>query len=659
MGSGRVREENFSALPSSPHTPTRPMCGIAGIFVTDRSERVDAALLRAMNRAQAHRGPDHDGLYCGDFIGLGSRRLAIIDPEGGDQPISNADETSWIVFNGEIYNHRALRAELEERGVRFKTRTDTEVILHLYDRLGPDCVERLEGMFAFAVWDARSQRLFVARDRLGIKPLFYAFDGRVFHFASEIKALLAGSGRAVALSREGLAEYLFCGMTLGPSTFFEGIHALPPGHHLTVTPDGVRLREYWDVPFDPRLDASPEACADELFGILSDAVGRELHADATLGGCLSGGLDSSVVATLAARQRPAFPTFAIGYARNAEVFARAPRRIVGEVVGDDSHYAGVMAEALGTDHHAYVLPVEPLVDAIDRMIWHREKPLVTLSEYGHHCLSREAARDVKVLLSGQGSDELFGGYYYWFGFREAVNTAFFPWVFRTDPADPAYPATQFDWFAHLLTDDARRAVPFEAHQAKFDRLMARADTPDFFNKISYLLLKTHLHEMLELEDRHGMTHSVEMRVPFLDHRLATWALNLPASVKVSRREEKMLLRRMVQQHLPEFPAEVLARKKSPMPPPFDIGALVEAMRDTLGRPGLAIEAYFDGGRLRDFLRSFDPARLDAVSQKHYVLFTLYFLERWHHLFETADRRPPTAAHGLAATVGDQQSAVLS
>jgi asparagine synthase (glutamine-hydrolysing) len=635
------------------------MCGIAGTFVTDRSERVDPAVLRAMNRAQAHRGPDHDGIYCGDFVGLAARRLAIIDPAHGDQPISNADDTSWIVFNGEIYNHRALRAELERASIPFKTRTDTEVILHLYDRLGERCVERLEGMFAFAVWDARRSRLFVARDRLGIKPLFYSFDGRAFHFASEIKALLAQPGRRAALSREGLAEYLFCGMTLGPSTFFQGIHALPPGHHLTVTPDGVRVRAYWDVPFAPREDASEAACADELFAILSDAVARELHADAPLGGCLSGGLDSSVVATLAARQRPGFPTFSIGYARNSEVFERAPRRIVGEVVGDDWHYAHVMAEALGTDHHAYRLPVEPLVEAIDRMIWHREKPLVTLSEYGHHRLSREAGREVKVLLSGQGSDELFGGYYYWFQRRGAENTTFFPWVFRTDPADPAYPSTEVDWFEHLLTDDARRAVPFEAHQATFDALMARADTPDFFNKISYLLLKTHLHEMLELEDRHGMTHSVEMRVPFLDHRLATWALNLPAAVKVSRREEKRLLRRMVQTHLPEFPVAVLARRKSPMPPPFDIRAPVAAMLDALGRPGLAVEAYFDGGRLRHFLRSFDPARLDVISQKHYVLFALYFLERWHHLFEQAAGRVPPATNGASATLDGQQSTVLS
>ena len=325
--------------------------------------------------------------------------------------------------------------------------------------------------------------------------------------------------------------------------------------------------------------------------------------------------------------------------RNSQVFSDSPRRIVGEVVGDDWHYAARMAEALGTDHHAYRLSVEPMLEAIDQMIWHREKPLVTLSEYGHHCLSREAARTVKVLLSGQGADELFGGYYYWFQFREAATTPFFPWVSRTDPADAAYPSTRFDWFAHLLTDDARQTMPFEAHKTTFDTLLARADTPDFFNKISYLLLKTHLHEMLELEDRHGMTHSVEMRVPFLDHRLAVWALNLPAALKASRHEEKALLRRMAEVHLPEFPRDVLARKKSPMPPPFDIGALVPAMLDALIQPHLAIEDYFDRARLRSFVRGFDRSRLDAIGQQHYVLFTLYFLERWHHLF---DRTQPVA-----------------
>ena len=609
------------------------MCGVAGIVHLDGRE-VDPAMLRAMGAAMFHRGPDAAGVVCRGAVGLGSQRLAIIDPEGGDQPIANPEGTAWIVFNGEIYNHRELRRELEGMGRRFRTRTDTEVILQAYLRWGPECLQRLNGMFAFAVWDASTSTLFLARDRLGIKPLFHRRDGDTFAFSSEIKGLLTLPWVDPEIDANGLAQYLFCGYTIGASTFFRGVQAVPAGHWMQVRAGTITTAAFWDVPVTGSEGVEDEHDRlEHLHDLVADCVRRELDADVPVGTCLSGGLDSSLVTALAARTRPGIDTFAIGYERNSAFFDAQPSRIVGEVVGDDMRFASLAARRFESHHRSIVLSVEPLLEDIDRMIWHREKPLITLSEYGHFSLSKEARRHVKVLLSGQGSDELFGGYYYWWQFRDAGNTTFFPWSTRTDPTAPGYPSTQTDIFDHLVTSEFARATDYrQVQQAQFDELMARADTDDFFNRISYLLLKTHLHEMLELEDRHSMAHSLESRVPFLDHRLVEWVMSLPAEEKVNRTLEKAMLKKMIRRHVPEFPDEVLTRKKSPMPPPFETEELFRAMSDALRSPDLRIEAYIDRRRLDGFLDDFTAAPARLVSPRHYVVFTLYTLERWHHVF---------------------------
>jgi asparagine synthase (glutamine-hydrolysing) len=610
------------------------MCGIAGILVLDGAEAVDAAELRAMGTAIAHRGPDHAGAFVEGTVGLASQRLAIIDLEGGNQPIRSDDGARAIVFNGEIYNHRELRRELEQRGFAFHTRSDTEVILHAYGAWGARCVDRLEGMFAFAVWDARRRTLLLARDRLGIKPLFYRLVGGRLLFASEIKALRASRDPRPGPSPDGMAEYLFCGYPMLSRTLFDGVLSLLPGHVLTASAEGVRVERYWDVPLAAgAAEADPAARLHERLGA---SVRRELYSDAPLGACLSGGIDSTVVSALAAREVPGLPTFNIGYARNSEVFQANPRRIVGEVVGDDAHYARLAAESLGTRHHAFTLSLDSLLDDIDRMIWHREKPLITLSEYGHFHLSRNARRHVKVLLSGQGSDELFGGYYYWWQFKDPERTTFFPWVWRTDPAGADYPVTSIDILESLASPSFREATRYrEAQQAVFDGLYKAAEGHDFMNRVSYLLVKTHLHEMLELEDRHSMAASLEIRVPYLDHRIVEWALNLPREAKAGGRTEKQLLRTMAREHVPELPAELVARKKSPMPPPFDIRGLAASMVERLRRPGRALDSVLDGRRLDAFLAGFDGEGVGLIDQRHYALFSLYFLERWHQVFQAA------------------------
>ena len=613
------------------------MCGIAGILVRDGRPEVDREELAAMGAALAHRGPDHAGTLVDGPLGMASRRLAIIDPAGGNQPIRSDDGARAIVFNGEVYNHRELRRGLEQRGFRFHTRSDTEVVLQAYGAHGPRCVDHLDGMFAFAIWDAERRTLLLARDRLGIKPLFYREVGGRLLFASEIKALRASRDPRPGPSADGIAEYLFCGYPMLSRTLFDGVLSLLPGHVLVASAEGVRVERYWDVPLAAGEAPPDPDPAGRLFERLGASVRRELYADAPLGACMSGGIDSTVLSALAAREVPGLDTFNIGYARNSEVFQANPRRIVGEVVGDDARYARLAAESLGTRHHAFTLALDSLLDDIDRMIWHREKPLVTLSEYGHFHLSRNARRHVKVLLSGQGSDELFGGYYYWWQFKDPERTTFFPWVWRTDPAGTDYPVTSIDVLESLARPEFRDGTRYrQAQQAVFDGLWSAASaTGDFMNRVSYLLVKTHLHEMLELEDRHGMASSLEIRVPYLDHRTVEWALRLPRQAKASGRTEKELLRAMARAHLPELPAELVDRKKSPMPPPFDIGGLAASMVERLRRPGRALDALLDPERLDGFLASFDGQAMGIVDQRHYALFSLYFLERWHQVFHGA------------------------
>jgi asparagine synthase (glutamine-hydrolysing) len=610
------------------------MCGISGIFIPDHSEKIDPEVLREMNRTLVHRGPDHTGVYLRDFIGLGSQRLSIIDLELGNQPLSNADKSLWIVFNGEVYNYREIREDLETHGYRFITESDTEVILQAYEAYGPDCVHLFNGMFAFAIWDEQQEKLFLARDRLGIKPLFYSFKSGKFIFASEIKAILTHPDQSARTNTEAIAEYLFCGFSIAPNTLFQDIYALSPGHYLELSRKGLYIQEYWDVPFSGAQNQKEDNLED-LYNLLDDSVRRELIAHVPLGACLSGGLDSSLVTALATKYQPFLKTFNIGYSRNTEIFKQNPNRIVGEVVGDDTYYATILAHAYKTDHYTYVLSTDSLVEDFDRLIWYREKPLVTLSEYGHFRLNQEASKKVKVLLSGQGSDELFGGYYYWWQRKSRQNTTFFPWIWRTDSKDSAYPVSAIDLLETLLTDEFRwETLYWEIHREKFEAYLAKAKTVDFFNKLSYLFVKLHLHEMLEIEDRHSMASSLEVRVPFLDHRLVEWALNLPANRKVQRSCEKYLLKQMAQQHLPEFPEVILNRKKSPMPPPFEIQKLMQHMVISLKEPYRAIETYLNREKLDAFLASFENTSFATFTQKHYALVRLYFLERWHRVFKT-------------------------
>src|SRR2546428_6577110 len=374
------------------------MCGIVGIAKLDPRESVDEARVKRMRDVLRHRGPDGEGLLIDGPVGLGMRRLAIVDVAGGQQPMANEDRTVWIVYNGEVYNHAALRPGLERRGHTYATRSDTETILHLYEEEGERCVERLQGMFAFAIWDSVRGRLLLARDRLGIKPLYYAWADEELLFASEIKAILAAGAVRPALTEAILPEFLAAGFTAGPETFFNGVRKLLPGRTLSWSPaEGFAERRYWRLPRD--LDDAPttlEGRAREVRAQLDAAVRSHLMSDVPLGLFLSGGIDSSGLAALMAPMvKEPIRTFAVGF---------------DDPEANELAYARLAARSVGAEHREVVVSPSQFFDALPNLVWHEDEPIAFPSSVALYFVSRLAREHVKVVLTGEGADELFLGY---------------------------------------------------------------------------------------------------------------------------------------------------------------------------------------------------------------------------------------------------------
>ncbi|HET9845592.1 MAG TPA: asparagine synthase (glutamine-hydrolyzing), partial [Nitrospira sp.] len=376
------------------------MCAIAGILKFDQQERAERSRLGRMSAVQQHRGPDGSGVWLDGPVGLAHRRLAIIDVDGGQQPMTNEDDSLWIVFNGEIYNHAVLRLEMERAGHRYRTRSDTETILHLYETYGSRCVDRLQGMFAFAVWDRRQRRLLLARDRLGIKPLYYACNEHELLFASEIKGIVASGVPHVSFNHGILPEFLANRYVAGSDTFYRGVLKLLPGHLLEWSAEqGMRTRRYWYPPQVSVDEGAPLGQqADQLRVALQTAVRSHLMSDVPLGLFLSGGLDSSGLAALMAPLMPqGLKTFSVGFA---------------EGEANELQYARLVAKAVGSDHHEVLVSPEQFMQALPKLIWHEDEPIAFPSSVPLYFVSRLARQHVKVVLTGEGADELFLGYDY-------------------------------------------------------------------------------------------------------------------------------------------------------------------------------------------------------------------------------------------------------
>jgi asparagine synthase (glutamine-hydrolysing) len=565
------------------------MCGIVGVCDLGGAQPASEPTLRAMLGAIRHRGPDQFGIYLDDQMGLGNARLSIIDLSTGQQPISNEDGTLWIVFNGEIYNHLELRRELEGRGHRFSTTCDTETVLHAYEEYGPDCLSRFNGQFAIAIWNSRDRTLFMARDRLGVRPLFYTVSGGTLVFGSEIKAILAAPGISATPDPAALDQIFTFWSTLSPNTFFQGIVELPPAHYILVSDGRITLEPYWEMAFSedgaaPRR--SKQEYVEELRELLIDATRVRLRADVPVGAYLSGGLDSSTVAAIV-RNYTGNPleTFSIAFS---------------DPDFDESAFQSTVAKALGTDHHVVHATHADIGRVFPEVIWHAEVPIMRTAPAPMFLLSAlvKGCR-FKVVLTGEGADEFLAGYDI---FKEARIRRF--WArqpeSKTRPAlfDRVYPwlpgltrsssvrsffgmgllDTESREYSHSLRwrttarakrffgDDMRQAI-----QASDDGLVptypAEFDRWDPLHRAQYLEITIFLSQYLlsSQSDRMAMGHSVEGRFPFLDHRVVDFCNRVPPSFKLRGLTEKHLLKEVSREWLP---AEITDRSKQPYRAPI-------------------------------------------------------------------------------------------
>jgi len=569
------------------------MCGICGI-VDLRGRRVPEQNLRAMSNVLRHRGPDDQGSLISGAAALGFRRLSIVDVAGGQQPMSNEDGTVWIVFNGEIYNSPELRPMLEQRGHRYATHSDTETIVHLYEEYGDHCVDYMRGMFAFAIWDTRRKRLFCARDRVGIKPFYYAIAGDRFAFASEIKALIELPGFKPELNRRALPEFFAFGYISSEETLFDDVRKLLPGHHLVIDLERgdtePRITQYWDLDVSaPEYPLSEADYIAQFRDLFSEAVRIHLRSDVPLGVFLSGGLDSSsIAAEMAALRKDSIQTFSVGYAEDQY---------------NELPYARQVAEHIRAEHNEVILGPEDFFASLPQVIWHEDEPVVWPSSIALFHVSRLAKEKVKVVLTGEGADEVLAGYLKYrvtlWNLRNgplyrkfvpqpirqlaknALDSGLVPdWVLRKlRHSFLYYPHTfekiYFDNFYSVFPQDQQPQLlssqlmnelyEVDAYANSMRFFPARGSNGNLLNRLLYLDIKTYLVELLMKQDQMSMAASIESRVPFLDHKLVEFASRIPARHKIRSFSGKYLLRRVMANRLP---VEVLRRNKKGFPTPI-------------------------------------------------------------------------------------------
>jgi asparagine synthase (glutamine-hydrolysing) len=591
-----------------------------------------------MRDVMVHRGPDDEGLFLDGPVGFGHRRLSIIDLAGGHQPLSNEDGTVTVVFNGEIYNFREIRRGLEARGHTLATRSDTEVIVHLYEDLGAECVQHFRGMFAFALWDARQQRLLLARDRLGVKPLYYAqVDGSLV-FASEIKSLLRADGfPPLEPDLRGLRRYLAYRHPYGDGTLFKGVRQLPPGHYLLATPDGVTLRRYWNVP--QREAGDSPTLTDGFLPLLEEAVRLRMISDVPIGSFLSGGIDSSAITALMARHTDQVRTFSIGFVPGEE---------------NELSWARLVADRCQAEHHEIILGSEDFFSLLQQLVWHHDEPLTFAASIPLYLLSRESKAVATVMLAGEGADEILAGY------GSNVRTYWLAWLASGIPGSLRRTLARAPLFGRARAIVARAALDEAAmvtgtfQLSGSERIVAAcritlptgdeddrelleeigfpSRTGTFLDRFLYFQLKTYLVALLMKQDKMSMAASIETRVPYLDHHLVELALSLPDGYKVRGREGKYLLKQVSRGLLPE---EIIYRPKRGFPVP-----IAKWFRER-GNP--FVETLLDPGTLRDgflaanFVRD-RVKRFLAGEEISLELWAMLNLELWRREFLTTGSR---------------------
>jgi asparagine synthase (glutamine-hydrolysing) len=603
-----------------------------------------------MTDVMAHRGPDAHGFHIGRGVGLGHRRLSIIDVSGGDQPMFNEDRTKSVVFNGEIYNFQELRPELEARGHQFATRSDTETIVHAYEEYGEQCVERFRGMFAFAVWDERERRLLLARDRVGKKPLYYLHDGQHLCFASEMKALLQDPALKRVVDPEALDEFFAFGAVPAPRTILQGVAQIPPSHYLVWEDGRVRITEYWDVPYGSIIQRSESETLEAFGEVFDEAVRLRMISDVPLGAFLSGGVDSSAVVDSMARQsnRPVVTT-SVGFMERAY---------------SELDHARAVAQAVRSDHHELV--VQPrAAEILPRLVWHLDEPFADSSALPTYYVAKAARERVTVALSGDGGDEVFAGYQRRYGLNrwETRLRRWLPAWLREGvlgPTGRVYPKA--DWLprplrarymlqnlgmtferayfndvslfrseekARVLSAEFRSQLngydPFDAYARHFDRVRGL----DPLNRLLYVDLKTWLvNDILVKVDRMSMANSLEVRSPLLDHKVIEFAATVAPELKYHGRVSKYLLKRHLESRVPR---SVISRPKQGFEVP-----LADWLRGELRE--MAEDLLFSPRALgRGYLRAEPVLRLWQDHQRKMRdhsprLWAVMVLELWHRTF---------------------------
>jgi len=629
------------------------MCGIYGILNLDGAP-APARALTPMARLTVHRGPDDEGAHADGPCAIGMRRLSIIDLAGGHQPLSSPDGTLWLVANGEIYNFRELRRDLEARGHRFKTGSDCETILHLYAEHGDDCVRHLNGMFAFALWDARRRRLLLARDRLGIKPLYVLVDGKRLVFASEAKAILALPGVRTEVDPSALDSYLNLGYVPAPQSIFRGIEKLPPATLLVVEGGKVSRSRYWRMPESVERGVSGADWAERLRARLAESVRMQMVSDVPIGAFLSGGLDSSsVVAYMAAASDRPVKTYAIGFSGGeAEAFY------------NELPYARRIAERFGTEHRE-ILVRPDVVELLPHLLWHMDEPIADTAFITTYLVSEFARREVTVILSGVGGDELFGGYRRYLGNHYQAYFDRLPaWMRRAAarlgerlPSDRHSAALNLLRLAKGFLSAA--GLPFEERYRAYvqvfprdaaDRLLTvngydrrdalgeafrRATSDDALNRMFAVDAETQLpDDLLLLTDKMSMAVSLECRVPLLDHELVELAARMPEDIKIRGGELKHAMKAAVSGVLPK---DILERKKRGFGTPMGAwlkGDLAPVLRALLSPRTVAARGFFRHEEIGALIRAHEANRIDGTDR----LLALLNLEVWCRIF--LDGRTP-------------------
>jgi len=634
------------------------MCGICGQVVKEPGTRASGELLKIMCDCMSYRGPDDEGVHVEGSVGLGHRRLSIIDVSGGKQPLSNEDGTIWIVFNGEIYNFKDLKPDLVEKGHTFRTNTDTEVIVHLYEEYGKSCVEKLRGMFAFAIWDRGTGKLLLARDRLGQKPLFYSDTTGSFLFASEVKAILKDPSVDTSLDTLAMHHYISLRFIPQPMSMFRGVKKLPPGHLLTYEDGHFEIERYWDLNYGPKYEKSEAELVRDLDEILLETVEKHMISDVPLGAFLSGGLDSSMIVAMMSKvsTRPV-QTFSIGTV---------------EQDYNELPYAKLVAEKYGTKHREFLVKPD-IVNVIPKLIWLMDEPTDPFAISVYY-VARETRKFVTVALGGDGGDESFGGYDRYYGNRIVDYYRLIPSSLRKALVRPLVGripesfsrkslAQKVNWLESMASESDGRRYALSMSFFRFtdtmkqelytDRMkgeVAGSDVArailDFYDStraehpVDRMMCVDTMTRMPEytllILDRMTMASSLEGRSPFLDHPLIEFMARVPWEMKLKGKTLKYLARQLAREYLPEA---LLKRDKQGFGFPLARwlrGDLAAMTRNLLFSSRLAEEGYFQGA----FIRRLVDEHIAGKTDHHARIWTLLNLEIWFRLFQDRKSSEP-------------------